>query len=95
MFWLGVQVALSKFNAKSLASELGAPTQFGRPNWKKEFADIANKLLAKSRKVLDEQIEVSVFACGNQMLVASLEEACDATDNLSDCIDFRLYAEEF
>merc|ERR1719272_2261575 len=93
LFWLGVQIALSTHNAKSLASELGAPTQFGRPNWNKEFDTHVKELTKKHAPTSDEPLEVSVFACGNQMLVASLEEACSATTDAK--MSVRLFAEEF
>jgi len=92
LFWLGVQIALSTHKAKSLAGELGAPTQFGRPNWNKEF-DAHVKEITKKHGASGEELEISVFACGNQMLVNSLEEACSATTNAKMVV--RLFAEEF
>jgi len=93
LFWLGVQIAMDKFESKELASELGAPTQFGRPNWVKEFTGIVNDLGLKKAHYRAEPVEISVFACGNVMLTNSLEEACDAMKD--DEVQFRLYAEEF
>jgi len=94
LFWLGVQMALRPGNSsKELATELGAPSQFGRPNWCKEFGTHINELKKKHGSQADEHLEVSVFACGNQMLVASLEEACAATTDAK--MQVRLFAEEF
>jgi len=96
-FWLGLQVALNKFGAKDLAAELGAPTQFGRPNWRKELGAHARELLGRSPRPSCTgpagELEVDVYACGNAMLVASLEEACD--DLCGGEATFRLFAEEF
>jgi predicted ferric reductase len=93
MFWVGVQVALTKLSSKELGSELGAPTQFGRPNWQKEFAAHAEELKKKHDASGGDALEISVFACGNQMLVNSLEEACG---NMTDVkMQFRCFAEEF
>jgi len=89
LFWLGVQIAVTKYKSEELSKELGAPTQFGRPNWTKEFSDHVNKL---SKKIAGD-IEVSVFACGNQMLVNALEESCATLTDKR--VKMRLYAEEF
>mmetsp|Transcript_84234 Transcript_84234/g.235017 ORF Transcript_84234/g.235017 Transcript_84234/m.235017 type:complete len:873 (+) Transcript_84234:75-2693(+) len=97
MFWLGAQVAINAFKATELAAELGAPTQFGRPNWHKELRNHATELLAKpqlpTRTGLKGELEINVFVCGNAMLVASLEEACDDLDDEE--VIFRLFAEQF
>jgi len=89
LLWMGVEIALSKFESHELAHELGIPTNFGRPNWEKEFKDRYKELKQKHGEALD----VAVFACGNKMLTNSLEEACSAvTDSM---VSFKLYAEEF
>eukprot|EP00931_Biecheleriopsis_adriatica_P101134 TRINITY_DN76344_c0_g1_i1.p1 TRINITY_DN76344_c0_g1~~TRINITY_DN76344_c0_g1_i1.p1 ORF type:complete len:828 (+),score=153.29 TRINITY_DN76344_c0_g1_i1:84-2567(+) len=93
MFWMGTQVALLYSNAKALSRELGAPTQFGRPNWKKELGKHYEELLEKGARVPGEVMKIGVFACGNKMLTDSLEEACDALD--TEEVDFRLFAEQF
>jgi predicted ferric reductase len=91
LFWLALEVALNKFESPELASELGVPTQFGRPKWGKEFTSYAKELTEK----LGENVEeVAVFACGNMMLVQSLEEACVEVSTESET-KFRLFAEEF
>jgi len=89
LFWLGVDIALNKLDSEELRSDLGVPTQFGRPNWNKELS----KHLEGVRKQYAEVPEVSVFACGNAMLVSSLEQACAAVSD-ADTV-FRLFAEEF
>mmetsp|Transcript_77647 Transcript_77647/g.142099 ORF Transcript_77647/g.142099 Transcript_77647/m.142099 type:complete len:867 (+) Transcript_77647:85-2685(+) len=98
LFWVGVQIALRKFSAFDLSKELAAPTQFGRPNWETEFTKCAEEALRSYVKggkqaEVEGTTEISIFACGNKMLVASLEEACDALTD--DEMAFRLYAEEF
>ena len=97
MFWNGVNIALTRFDAPKLASELGAPTQFGRPNWNKELSDHANALLARDppakRTGAHGELEIHVYACGNAMLVSSLTEACDSLDDQNRT--FRLFAEQF
>mmetsp|Transcript_26787 Transcript_26787/g.49298 ORF Transcript_26787/g.49298 Transcript_26787/m.49298 type:complete len:859 (+) Transcript_26787:66-2642(+) len=98
LFWLGVQTALRKVRETELSKELGAPTQFGRPNWEKEFQTCADEALEHQKKTLfkvedDGPLEISVFACGNKMLIASLEEACE--NMTDDTTAFRLFAEEF
>jgi len=89
LFWVGVDVALNKLDSEELRSDLGVPTQFGRPNWYKELSTH----LEGVKKRHAEVPEVSVFACGNAMLVASLEEGCAAASDTD--TTFRLYAEEF
>lgn len=97
LFWIGAQVALSFYKCEGLAKELGAPTQFGRPDWMKELGTHTQDLLKKRSAPREgeklEKLEVSVFACGNTMLVQSLEDACDALD--SDEAELRLFAEQF
>ena len=97
MFWNGVNIALTRFDAPKLASELGAPTQFGRPNWKKELSNHAQALLARDppakRTGAHGELEIHVYACGNAMLVSSLTEACDVLDDQD--TTFRLFAEQF
>merc|ERR1712137_1474566 len=95
LFWIGTQVALGSGKAPELAEELGAPTQFGRPNWNKELGDHGKELLKKfPREETDtEPMDVGVYVCGNPMLVESLEHACDDLD--TDEIEFTLYAEQF
>jgi len=90
LFWIGVQVAL-RLDSQSVVQELGAPTQFGRPNWKKELGDRYKELVKYQKK--GEKMEIGVYACGNNMLVQSLEDACDSLD--SDEVDFKLFAEQF
>jgi len=90
LLWLGVEIALSEFGAKELAEEMGVPTQFGRPKWEQEFGAHAKDL--KQKHGIGE-LEVSVFVCGNMMLVNALEEACSEVSNTK--TQFRLYAEEF
>jgi hypothetical protein len=95
LFWAGVQAALSGPDDKGLAKEMGAPTQFGRPKWEKEFADVVEKVLSKRpiQPTKEEPLAISVFACGNKMLVEALETACDASK--TEIVMFRLFAEEF
>jgi predicted ferric reductase len=95
LFWLGVQRAMrSQGDHKELAASLGVPTQFGRPKWDEEFAQIATQLMSSHGHDKDkERFEISVFACGNPMLTESLEKACAA--NTSSRVMMRLYAEEF
>lgn len=90
LFWLGLEVALTKLDSPDLKKELGVPTQFGRPKWPKEFAKVQEELTTQFGKAPDD---VSVFVCGNKMLVDSLEEACEEMTDRS--IKFRLFAEEF
>jgi len=94
MFWMGTQVALKNPSGKSLANELGAPTQFGRPDWNKELTNRYLELKEKGFAVSGEEMQIGVFACGNALLVQALEEACD-TQDIPDEVDFRLFAEQF
>jgi predicted ferric reductase len=89
LLWMGVEIALSKFGATELAVELGIPTQFGRPKWEQEFTSCYEDLKGKH----GERLDIGVFACGNAMLTASLEEACSEASDSN--VSFRLYAEEF
>jgi len=91
LFWLGVQVAVTKHHSKELGSELGAPTQFGRPSWEKEFGDHVKEL--KEKGASEGILQVSVYACGNKMLVEALEKACTAISDQQ--VRLRLFAEEF
>jgi len=91
LFWIGIQVALGLKPESALAEELGAPTQFGRPNWKKELGNHYKELQKHHQK--GQKMEIGVYACGNNMLVQSLQEACDCLD--TDEVDFRLFAEQF
>lgn len=91
LLWQGVEIAISEFDSKELAAELGVPTQFGRPKWPEEFGGVYQDLTRKFGESMD--MDIAVFACGNKMLTESLEEACTAcTDSR---VMFRLYAEEF
>jgi len=94
MFWMGVQVALTHLNVTMLASELGAPTQFGRPDWNDELSNRYEELKRKGFTEPGKEIKIGVFACGNAFLVQALEEACDAQD-IPNKVDFRLFAEQF
>lgn len=94
MFWLGAQVALLQNDKGSLSAELGAPTQFGRPNWHEELGSHGKELLRRGKAAGAEgQLEINVFVCGNPMLVDTLEKACDDLD--TEDVDFRLFAEQF
>lgn len=90
MFWSGAQCALNSGQASSLASELGVPTQFGRPDWHAELGLYAKELHAKSG---EQHLEIGVYACGNPQLVAALEKACDDLDD--EDVTLRLFAEQF
>jgi predicted ferric reductase len=93
LFWLGLEVALNKFGSEELAHELGVPTQFGRPDWPKEFTKHVTELRESGKVKGPGVLSVAVFVCGKQVLVDSLGEACTAmTDERT---KFRLYAEEF
>jgi len=97
MFWAGAQIALRNGKAVNLAKELGAPTQFGRPNWKKELKSRGAELTRLfPSEVQDGQcMDVGVYVCGNPMLVESLEEACDESSASGSTVRFSLFAEQF
>jgi len=95
VFWLGVQLAIKKFGARSLPAELGAPTQFGRPDWQTELSNHAQTLMVKQSQAPDKRdgLEIAVYVCGNPALVGSLEQACTSLTNSN--VALRLYAEQF
>lgn len=100
-FWLGAQVALRDASTSvKLQTEMGAPTSFGRPDWKAELKSVADTVRKRRQEAgVDDthddeaEFEVSVYVCGNQLLCQALEEACIAAS----CTDlsFRLFAEQF
>jgi len=90
MGWLGLEVALNNLHSPELNNEMGVPTQFGRPDWPKEFASHV-KGLKEKHKV--DALTVGVFACGNKMLVKTLVKSCSATTDSK--TKLKLFAEEF
>jgi predicted ferric reductase len=101
LFWHGLRVAMAS-GAKELAASVGVPTQFGRPNWEKEFVEMAaeiqtqdNKAPVKRGEHMPEvtQRTIGVYICGNDKLVKSLDHAAVTVSN-SD-VQFKLFAEEF
>lgn len=91
LFWSGLEVALSKFvDSDQLASELGVPTQFGRPDWTVEFTSRIKELREKPGI---DGLKVAVFVCGKPVLVDALNDAIVTVND--DNTKLRLYAEEF
>lgn len=96
IFWAGADMALHKMHSAALSTEMGAPTNFGRPDWKKEFQNHSRDLVERledAGKDVPNHFEIGVFACGNAMLVNSLAHACDEVSDSA--FHFRLHAEEF
>lgn len=93
LFWMGVHAAVATSSGENteLRSELVAPTQFGRPKWKDEFAVHVDHLLLTRSVPHGYPLQVSVFFCGGHSLVEPLEEACAAVSN--DKAKLRLYVE--
>jgi predicted ferric reductase len=105
LFWSAVRCAL-KNDAKAIQSTIGVPTQFGRPDWEKEFVDFASTVdlkttpkektnakihLPKSR--FTDAVEVGVYICGNVHLQKGCEQAAVKCNNHE--IEFKLFIEEF
>jgi predicted ferric reductase len=89
LLWMGVEIAMTKFESPELEKELGIPTQFGRPKWNNEFFTYTQEL----KKKFGQKLDVSVFACGAQVLTDALEEACQAVSDGQ--LNLQLFAEEF
>jgi predicted ferric reductase len=103
LFWHGLRVAMAS-GAHELAASVGVPTQFGRPNWDKEFVDMASQIERTDNKAykptsndnhmhMATHRQIGVYICGNDKLVHSLEQAAVKVSNND--IEFKLFAEEF
>lgn len=93
LFWSGCQVALNQVSSSTLQQELGAPTQFGRPNWKEELQSRAKYLQMMGAQDQGERMQIDVYLCGGKALQHALGKACDELE--TDRLEFRLFAEQF
>jgi predicted ferric reductase len=105
LFWHSVSFAL-KCGGKAISKTIGVPTQFGRPNWEKEFIDFAatvdlktapmekrTSMLAVPQSRFANAVEVGVYICGNVHLQKGCEQAAIKCNNQD--IEFKLFIEEF
>jgi predicted ferric reductase len=96
LFWHSLRVAMAS-GAKEINTCVGVPTQFGRPNWEKEFVDMASQIEAddktSSKTYLAQQHTVGVYICGNPMIAVACEHAAVKVSNKD--IEFKLFVEEF
>jgi len=100
LFWHAVRCALAN-GAKAISKTIGVPTQFGRPNWEKEFVDFASTVDYKAEGQKHHKhggphanaVEVGVYICGNVALQKGCEAAAVKCNNQD--IEFKLNIEEF
>jgi predicted ferric reductase len=88
VLWQALKAVLEEGgkSGEDLKKAIGVPTKFGRPNFEKELSAFAEGVPTGQT--------VSVFVCGNPMLVASLNSACSNVSKTTEC-SFVLHVESF